>query len=257
MTSPFACVYRGRDMPAPCSAPAVWGSGFCARHWGKPDGRAARERQRAAEGVKGKALAILEQEEGLDMGRIEILNNPRQVDPGVLLLEEVHRCAGIIAWLEAKIQSLDEDSEFLEEVSVRTSEVKDATSGQGESYVLAKEETQRQVTHWWRLLQEERKLLTQATTAALRSNIEERRVRLAERGVDALEAAVAAALLDLGLDPHNERVRAIVGKRMREALEGGEAFFSGTQAPGDARHALAVPAERVTQPGDGPAPVSF
>jgi hypothetical protein len=240
-------------MPAPCPAPAVQGSGYCARHWGKPTGRAAKARQRAAEAVQGQALAILEE---AGMGT-EILSNPRAVDPGVLLLEEVHRCAGIISWLEAKISSLEEDQLLLEEVSVRISESKEATSGQGESYVLAREEVTHEVSRLWRLLQEERKLLTQATTAALRSNIEERRVRLAERGVDALEAAVAAALLDLGLDPHNERVRAIVGKRMREALEGGEAFFSGTQAPGDARHALPVAAERVTQPGDRPAPVSF
>jgi hypothetical protein len=192
-------------------------------------------------------------------GRIEIVDNPRRVDPGVLLLEEVARCAGIVQWLEAKVASLDEDTEFLTEVITRTQETKEGSSGgNNESYVLAREETKREVSHWFKILQDERKLLVQATTSALRSNIEERRVRLAERGVDALEAAMAAALLDLGLDPHNERVRAVVGRRMREALEGGEAFFHGMEKEVPAGR-LAVPAERVNpfRAQEEPAPADF
>lgn len=261
--APFLCVVtwrRNQHSPVEvCREPAEWGTPYCTRHGGQARPRAVKARDKAAKGVQGKALAIL-QAEGIDVGRIEILDRKRSVDPGVLLLEEVSRCAGIIQWLEDKISSLQEDGEFIEEVENRITEVKEGTGSTGESYTLARTEVRKEVSHWWKLLQEERKLLTQATTAALRSNIEERRVRLAERGVDALEAAMAAALLDLGLDPHNERVRAIVGHRMREALEGGQAFFSGTETQ-VVPERIPIPAERIrdveTPPGDHPQPVSF
>lgn len=172
---------------------------------------------------------------------MDILSKPRHVDSGVLMIEEIERTAGVIAWLEEKIASLDEEGGvngdggregFIGEVQVVTHE--DGMGAQGNSVSLTKTETRREVSHWWRMLEEERKHLIVATTAALRTGLEERRVRLAERGVDALEAAMAMALMDLGLDPHNERVRAVVGNRLRQALENGDGNRAGFLAPAQA-----------------------
>jgi hypothetical protein len=237
----FVCIVvfrRSRwSPPERCTNGTVWGTPYCERHGGKPDGRAAKARSKAAAAVSGESLRILE-EAGLEKEvTMDIISNPRSVDPAVMLLEEVSRSAGIIAWLEAKIASLDEEpgnveiggardgearESFITEVSTVTTE--SGTGATGASVDVQRVERKREVTVWWRLLQEERRIAQAAASAALRSNIEERRVRLAERSVNALEAAVAAALMDLGLDPHNERVRAVVGARLREALAEGSGF---------------------------------
>lgn len=245
-----------------CTSPAVWGSGHCAKHRGDPNGRAARERVKAAGKVYGKSVETL-REAGLDMGTIDIINHPRAVDPAVLLLEEVARSAGIIAWLENKIASLEETDPgdgggegFLTESTTSITEEKSGGGATG-NYSVARQEKRQEVSVWWRLLQEERRIAQAAASSALRSNIEERRVRLAERSVNALEAAVAAALMDLGLDPHNDRVRAVVGARLREALADGQNPF-GMDAGGvgatftapSARVLDAAPADRKAE-GEG------
>jgi hypothetical protein len=205
------------------------------------------------------------------VGQIEIINNPRSVDPAVMLLEEVSRSAGIIAWLEAKIASLDEEpgnveiggardgearESFITEVSTVTTE--SGTGATGATVDVQRVERKREVTVWWRLLQEERRIAQAAASAALRSNIEERRVRLAERSVNALEAAVAAALMDLGLDPHNERVRAVVGARLREALADGSGFNMEGEGGGGTFQAPAVRViEAAPADEDRPKPQDF
>lgn len=244
-----------------CTNAAVWGTPYCERHGGKPDGRAARARSKAAAAVSGEAVRALE-EAGLDAMAIEIINNPRAVDPAVMLLEEVSRSAGIIAWLEQKIASLNETDEdggegFITEVSTMVSEDKSGSgTGANGSYSMSREERKREVTIWWRLLQEERRIAQAAASAALRSNIEERRVRLAERSVNALEAAVAGALLELGLDPHNERVRAVIGAHLREALADGQDPFGMEGGGGGGGGTFAAPSHRVIEaaPGDGEEP---
>jgi hypothetical protein len=256
--------------PERCTNGTVWGTPYCERHGGKPDGRAAKQRTRAAAAVSGESLRILE-EAGLDVGQIEIINNPRSVDPAVMLLEEVSRSAGIIAWLEAKIASLDEEpgnveiggardgearESFITEVSTVTTE--SGTGATGATVDVQRVERKREVTVWWRLLQEERRIAQAAASAALRSNIEERRVRLAERSVNALEAAVAAALMDLGLDPHNERVRAVVGARLREALADGSGFNMEGEGGGGTFQAPAVRViEAAPADEDRPKPQDF
>jgi hypothetical protein len=264
MSGDFVCITTFRrskytQVVERCTNPAVWGTPYCERHGGKPDGRAARARTKAAAAVAGESVRALE-EAGLDPMTIEIVNNPRSVDPAVILLEEVSRSAGIIAWLEQKIASLEEEpgqieiggardgearESFITEVSTVTTE--SGTGATGATVDVTRVEKHKEVTVWWRLLQEERRIAQAAASAALRSNIEERRVRLAERSVNALEAAVAAALMDLGLDPHNERVRAVVGARLREALADGSGFDMGGSGSGGT---FVAPSHRVIEAGD-------
>ncbi len=154
---------------------------------------------------------------------VTILKGARPVDPGALLLEEVARCAVVVRWLEDRIGSLDEESLLHEPELLAIWEKKRSRNPQGDNYQVRRTESRTTVNRLWTLLQEERKLLVAATTAALRSNIEERKIRLAERGINALETAVASALTKLGLDPNSDHVRSIVGAELRSALEGGGA----------------------------------
>jgi hypothetical protein len=147
----------------------------------------------------------------------------------VLLLEEVARCATVVKWLENRIGELDEESLMWEPELLKIKERKESRQVGGDSYTVRRSETRTTVSRYWTMLQEERKLLVRATEAALRSNIEERRVRLAERGVNVLEAAFSDALVKLGLDPHAENVRMVVGAALRQALDAGqgESIFMG------------------------------
>jgi hypothetical protein len=273
----YLCVYKGKLSGIRCTAPAVVGDSRCERHYGKPNGQAARARARDSRRLSGQALAILA-EQGVDWENerelMDILEHPREVDPGQLLLEEVSRCAGVVAWLEARISALAEDDSegaegFISTVETYTKEQGTRATATGSGSVdVETTEKRKEVSHWWRILQEERKLLQSACTAALKSNIEERRVRLAERSVNSLESAMAMALLDLGLDPHNERVRSIVGTRLRAALEAGDASpisFMSAKVPEKSREPLiiegTVSAPRApfspTKDTPGPSPVDF
>jgi hypothetical protein len=242
VTPQFVCRYVGAKTGIKCTAAPVWASAYCARHSGRPDGKAAQLRSKAAEEVSGRALAILG-EEGEQM--VDILKNAVPVDPGVLLLEEVARCATVVKWLENRIGELDEESLMWEPELLKIKERKESRQIGGDSYTVRRSETRTTVSRYWTMLQEERKLLVRATEAALRSNIEERRIRLAERGVNVLEAAFSDALVKLGLDPHAENVRMVVGAALRQALDAGqgESIFMGAA---DAPEPVKVEAQRTT-----------
>lgn len=226
---PFVCV---SNLPGEglCTNAPVMSTSYCARHNGQASGRTARKREKAAENLVGKSMILL-MEAGVEE-RVTILKGAVRIDPGELLLDEVARCAVVVRWLEEKIGTLSEQQLFFEGSEIKTTEDKQGT----DSYSLTKSELRSDISRYWKLLADERKLLTRACEAALRSNIEERRVRLAERQVASLEGAVTAALLDLGLDPHSERVRTVVATRVREALE------AGREMP------VTVEAERVAEP---------
>ncbi len=243
----FVCWYRGPKSGVRCNAAPVFGSGFCLKHSGRTDGRAARKRALAAEAVRGRAEALLV-EAGVEE-RVTILQNVRPVDPGVTLLEEVARSRAVITWLENRIGQMSEEELMHEPELLVIRERKRSTTPQGDSYGVKRTETRTTVSRYWVLLQEERKLLVNATTAALRSNIEERRVRLAERGVNALELAMIDALTRLGLDPQSDEVRTTVGAALQKALDGGGSgsfFLGGEVIEGES---LAVEAQRTTVKG--------
>lgn len=140
---------------------------------------------------------------------------PIEKDPGMALLEEVHRAAGHVAWLEEKVRGLEESELVWGTVMVAQEE---RSGGQGGDYALVRTENRSTINTWWELYRKEREHLSKVALAALKAGIEERRVRIAERGVDALELALTAALTDLGIDASDERVRAIVGRRLSEAV---------------------------------------
>lgn len=102
---------------------------------------------------------------------------PRQVDPHTALLEELHRAAGAVEWLQAVVADL-----------------KQSQVG-GESV-------------WVKLWAEERERLVKVAKTCVDVGIEERRVRLAEQAGAQLAAVVRAVLDRLGLSDE-QRVLAL------------------------------------------------
>jgi hypothetical protein len=147
------------------------------------------------------------------------MGDPIEVDPGVALLQEIHRSAGHVAWLAAKINSLEEDDLVWGERAITDEE---SFGDDGRNYTIKKTERRAEISKWYDLYEKERRHLASISTAALKAGVEERRVRIAERGVDALEMAITLALQDLGVDPHTIRARAAIGYRLKQALEGSE-----------------------------------
>lgn len=143
------------------------------------------------------------------------LGAPRDVDPGVALLEEVQRAAGHVAWLERKVRSLEE-SELVWGQVMAVHESR--TGGPGGDLELQREEHRAVINVWWELYDRERRHLANTAAAALKAGVEERRVRLAERAHVVLETAINRILEDLGHDPGDVGVRAIVGHRLRDAI---------------------------------------
>lgn len=143
------------------------------------------------------------------------LGAPRDVDPGVALLEEVHRSAGHVAWLERKVRALEESEMVWGQVMALHER---RVGGPGGDFVLQREENRAAINVWWELYERERRHLATTAAAALKAGVEERRVRLAERAHDVLESAINRILQDLGHNPSDAAVRAIVGNRLRDAV---------------------------------------
>lgn len=150
-----------------CRRPAGWGTdhlgaGRCSSHTGSTrNGRKAAQKEIARQEVARFAL-------------------PREVDPSVALLEEVHRTAGWVAWLTARVEE-------------RVTELGDVKA------LFQTTASDRRASEWVQLLADERKHLAAVTSAAIRAGIEERRVRLAEQQGDLLAGVIRAILDDLGL----------------------------------------------------------
>lgn len=143
------------------------------------------------------------------------LGAPRDVDPGVALLEEVHRAAGHVAWLSVKVRELEESEMVWGQVmAVHESR----RGGPGGDFELQREENRAAINVWWELYERERRHLANTAAAALKAGVEERRVRIAERAHDVLESAINRILQDLGHNPGDADVRHIVGTRLRDAI---------------------------------------
>lgn len=171
------CKARTKKTGVQCKRRPVPGAAVCVMHGGAaPQVQAAAARRLAA---KDAELAVVTY--GL----------PRNVEPGIALLEEVHRTAGHVAWLGERVAEFDAAALSWGRTSVvdkGSGEFpgRDATSGAVPPVLLE-------------LYLRERKHLVDVCRAALASGIEERRVRLAESQGQLLAGAIRAVLDRLGL----------------------------------------------------------
>lgn len=187
------CGAKKRQGEGNCTRPAGWGTGHAGTGTCKLHGGSMRNHKIAA----GKAIAAK---------AVETYGLPREIDPRDALLEEVHRTAGAVAWLQTQVQALQDD-----EVTWGTTEAKRSTGKDGDSLTQAAA-----VNVWVQLYQQERRHLVDVCKAAISAGIEERRVRLAEQQGALLADVIRGILGDLQLSAaQNAMVAEVVPRHLR------------------------------------------
>lgn len=135
-------------------------------------------------------------------------------DPAEILLQEIRRTAGHIEWLRTQIEYSDPES------FVRSLWLVRRQSGYINPQEIDLTKFSMAGALWVDLYLQERRHLAAICRTALAAGIEERRVRLAERQAESLGRAVRGMLYDLGVDPEDEEVRAIVFRWLTAASTG-------------------------------------
>src|SRR4051794_35171481 len=151
----LVCVRRDPRTMRLCLADPVPGDSRCAQHKGSGHGVAARRIARSTSWVREDAVT---------------LGTPREVDPGVALLEEIHRTAGNVAWLANKIHEL-EDSELVWSKVMEANE--EVSGGPGGGYTMQRSENRQTINVWYEIYERERKHLVLASAKALQVGIEQ------------------------------------------------------------------------------------
>lgn len=171
----------------PCKRPAGHGTnhagvGSCRLHSGNtPNGIVSAQRKIAAQAVGMFALR-------------------RDVDPRTALLEEVHRAAGAIVWLESKVNELD-----AQELVWGVTEERDSTGHMGDSLTRSAA-----YSKWYEMLGDERKRLVDASKACIAAGLMEREVQIAEKQGLMIAAVVRGILGKLNLTPEQEALVGVV-----------------------------------------------
>lgn len=194
------CRAHSKQTGERCRKLPMQGADVCLAHGGRsPQVRAA----------SAKKIALRAAEDA-----VATFGLPRDVGPATALLEEVHRTAGAVAWLEAKIRSLNMDElTSLETVETRTGFMEGVTTT-----VTAAPSV------WLSIYQAERKHLVAVCGAALKAGVDERRVKLAEDQGALLADTIKAIFADLDLTPDQAaKAPGIASRHLRAvaALEDG------------------------------------
>ena len=176
---------RGSKKKTPCMSWPIKGLTVCKNHGGS----SKRAREAAKNNLQEKRAAAIARTYGM----------PRDIDPHEALLEEVHRTAGHIAWLNDVIAGLDPDS-LVWGVTQDVYRGSEEFPGQ-DIFKEAKPNV------WVDLYQRERAHLVRVSKACLDAGVDERRVRIAEqqgaivaRAMTGLLDALYARMQELGMD---------------------------------------------------------
>jgi hypothetical protein len=185
------CGGRKRDGSGnTCTRPAGWGTdhpgiGSCKLHGGStPNHKTAARVEQARRDVATYGLPI-------------------DVEPGLALLQEVHRTAGHVAWLGAKVAELDE-------ADLVWGVTEEVDKGSGE---FTGTDTTRAAkpNAWLVLYQQERKHLVDVSAATVKAGVDKAIVRLTEQQGSLLAGAISRILDALELSPsQRSRVPEIV-----------------------------------------------
>lgn len=178
------------EKPPYCTKTAGWGTqhpgtGRCRLHGGNTAaGIAYAGRELAADAVRNYGL-------------------PVDIDPHTALVEELQRSAGHVAFLHAKVQSLDE------------SEMEGPVGGAQGGIPEHKPSV------WIVMYDRERKHLTELAATCIKVGIEERKVRVAEQMGQVFAEAIKGILTDLEVIDH-PKAGEVVRKHL-VGLQGGQA----------------------------------
>lgn len=169
-----------------CKLPAGHGTehvgiGRCRRHGGSTPNHV-----KAANKIKATAA-------------VEQYALPREIDPHQALIEELNRTAGWVAFLNERVQELDNAD------SMRT------RKGGGNGAIP--EET----PHLWiQMLKDERAHFVNVAKTCIAVGIEERRVNLAEQQAELWAGVIRGIVGDLGHDPSDPKVAQVVRLRLMQ-----------------------------------------
>lgn len=171
-TDPPRCTATAKSTGERCSRRPHPGASVCVKHGaGSPKVKAA------------AAARVAEQQTARELEKaMTTYGLSREVDPGMALLEEVHRTAGHVAWLAVKVANLTED-----ELVVMT-----AIGPAKNPYLMQYER--------------ERAHLAKVSADAVRCGLEARQVALAERLGEQVLVAMRGFAAELGHDPDDPKV---------------------------------------------------
>jgi hypothetical protein len=174
------------------------GAGACFRHGG-----CTRHGRKHAQRLLAKQAA-------------ESYGLPREVDPQTALLEEVHRSAGAVAWLETEIRG--STKEDLLTGGRKEHRIEIEREGEWVEHGLRRVEVTIAPSVLLELYQKERRHLVDVCKTCITCGLAERQVKMAEQQGQLIAAAFEhfTRLLagDFGFDPEAEPVK----KAAREAL---------------------------------------
>jgi hypothetical protein len=115
---------------------------------------------------------------------------PRDIDPHQALKEELHRCAGWVAWLEARVRQEGEDA------------LTTTAFGEDRSFTVT--------SPYYEILLIERKLLGDVAQACIKAGVEEAAVRTLEESAQFAANAIRGVLKALGRSEDEPVVRAAI-----------------------------------------------
>lgn len=187
------CGAKTKGTGLPCRRAPLRGATRCALHGGlTPQSLAAAEKRLARQ----EAVAAVAK-----------LGLPVDVSPDAALLAEVQRCAGMVAYYQARVEEVAaQGAEALAWGHTRT---KIGGDDSGTTY-------EARPNVWLQLFNEERDRLVKASSAAIKAGIEERRVKLEEQQGIAVAAVIRRILSRLNLsDGQTALVPTVVPEELR------------------------------------------
>lgn len=190
-----------------CERPAGWGTshagrGRCKWHGGATPSHVAKAQREAAR----EALIALDIEPADD------------VDPTIVLLEEIQRSRAWVLWLHDDIVAMEPEALTF---GVFKESARTADADGGGQVVERQVERRAGITAKVRLYQEERRHLHALVQSAIVGGIAERQVRIAEHQAAIFATALRGILADLGVADHPD-VGKIVRRHMT-IIDGGRA----------------------------------
>lgn len=186
----WECTRGKKSSAGNCHSPSVLGYTACRMHVGK---RVADDPQHI--------LAVEQISNPLG-------GQPLDIGPAEALLWRVRVLAGEVQRLDDLIATLERDELVFGVTREETTETPDG--------LLTRTITESRVNTWVLLRHQRETMLQGACEAALRANIEERLVRLAEQQGAVIHRLLLAVLADFGIGPDDTRIPEILPRRLRE-----------------------------------------
>jgi P27 family predicted phage terminase small subunit len=186
----WECTRGKKSGAGHCHSPSVLGYTACRMHVGKR--------------VSDDPQHILAVEQAANPLR----GQPLDIGPAEALLWRVRVLAGEVQRLDDLIGTLERDELVFGVTREETTETADG--------LLTRTITESRVNTWVLLRHQRETMLATACEAALRANIEERLVRLAEQQGAVIHRLLITVLVDFGISPDDARIPQIIPMRLRE-----------------------------------------